>query len=95
MGRRIYTVGHSTRTISMFIPLLTVNSVAIIADVRKWPTSRLFPWYKREALEASLREAGIGYAWLGEALGGYRPHSLRESSPNLGWRNKSFQNYAD
>ncbi len=95
MGRRIYTVGHSTRTLGEFIPLLTGNGVSFLADVRKWPTSRISPWFKGETLEAAIRDVGVGYVWLGESLGGYRPRGLGEASPNRGWRNMSFRNYAD
>ena len=69
--------------------------MTLLADVRKWPTSRISPWFRRETLKATLREAEIGYAWLGESLGGYRPQGLGEASPNRGWRNESFRNYAD
>ena len=34
------------------------------------PWSRRFPQFGRERLAKSLAEAGIAYAWEGEALGG-------------------------
>jgi len=71
--RTIYTIGHSNRTIEEFLRILRRYSIVLIIDVRRWPTSRRVPWFRREILEQTLREHGIGYAWLGELLGGYRP----------------------
>lgn len=41
--------------------------------MRAYPGSRRHPQFSREALSASLREAGIVYRWEGKALGGMRP----------------------
>ena len=40
--------------------------------MRAYPASRRHPQFSRANLEASLREAGIEYAWQGKALGGLR-----------------------
>src|SRR5207245_7816152 len=50
------------------------------------------PQFNQETLPAALAAAGIGYAAL-PALGGLRRR--RPDSPNTGWRNASFQGYAD
>ncbi len=68
----IFSVGHSTRKPEGFVALLTENGVELVADVRRFPSSRKHPWFCRESLEALLNENGIGYTWLGEALGGFR-----------------------
>lgn len=68
----IFSVGHSTRSIEDFIALLKKNRVELVADVRRFPSSKKYPWFCRESLEKSLKESGIGYAWLGEGLGGFR-----------------------
>lgn len=54
--------------------------MALLVDVRSQPASRHVPQYNRAALAAALGSSGIGYLWLGEALGGrprdpavYRP----------------------
>ena len=45
----------------------------MLVDVRAYPSSRRHPQFSREALSASLTEAGIVYRWEGKALGGMRP----------------------
>ena len=47
----------------------------------------------RDALEATLETAGIGYERLGEELGGRR--RVRRGSPDIGWRVAAFRAYAD
>jgi uncharacterized protein (DUF488 family) len=88
----IRTVGHSTRPIGAFIEILEAHGIKRLIDVRTIPKSRHNPQYNREALERSLRDAGIGYEHM-SALGGLR--HPRKDSPNMGWRNESFRGYAD
>lgn len=40
--------------------------------MRAYPASRRHPQFSKEALSASLQEAGIVYRWEGKALGGMR-----------------------
>jgi len=68
----IYTIGHSNLAIPDFCTLLKSQDVDTVADVRRFPQSRRHPQYAKDALRASLLEAGIVYLWLGEALGGFR-----------------------
>ena len=89
---RIYTIGHSTRSIAEFIDLLRLNMVTHVLDVRSIPKSRHNPQFNREELLASLNAAGIAYTHL-PGLGGLR-HTLK-NSPNTGWHNPSFRGYAD
>ena len=70
MSSTIYTVGHSTRTTGAFIRLLGLYDVAVLADVRSVPYSRFNPQFNRETLADSVREAGLTYLYLGDALGG-------------------------
>lgn len=44
--------------------------IDVLADVRSVPYSRRWPQFRKDALEAGLRDAGIAYVWLGVALGG-------------------------
>lgn len=88
----LHTIGHSTRPVEDFIGLLAARGITRLVDIRTVPKSRHNPQYWYDALEASLRDAGIGYTYL-EELGGLRPR--REDSPNTAWRNTSFQGYAD
>src|SRR5689334_4289049 len=93
---RVYTIGHSDRPIGTFVRLLQAHGVELLADIRRFPGSRKHPQYNRDALAESLAAAGIGYAFLGDTLGGRRPRSLPpEESPNGGLANVSFRNYAD
>jgi uncharacterized protein (DUF488 family) len=66
----IKTIGHSNHPIERFIDLLKAGGVERLVDVRSMPWSRRFPQFGRERLSRTLAEAGIAYAWEGEALGG-------------------------
>lgn len=89
---RLFTVGHSTRSLDELVAILRSHGVARIADVRRFPASRRHPHFARESLERSLPEAGIDYRWF-PGLGGRR--SRRQDSPHTAWRVKGFAAYAD
>jgi uncharacterized protein (DUF488 family) len=88
----IYTVGHGTRSIEEFLPILASVEVLRLVDVRTAPGSRRHPQFGRDALAASLGEQGIEYVWRRE-LGGFR--RPRPDSPNIALENASFRGYAD
>jgi uncharacterized protein (DUF488 family) len=88
----VWTIGHSTRDLDVFLGVLARYDIRAIADVRSFPGSRRFPQFGRLDLSASLACQGIDYQWL-PALGGRR-RPLR-GSPNVAWRNESFRGYAD
>jgi len=88
----IWTIGHSTRPFEELLALLEGYGIEAIADVRRFPGSRRYPQYARDALEQSLPARGINYRWLPK-LGGRR--RVLPDSPNTGWRNASFRGYAD
>ncbi|MGC9668793.1 DUF488 family protein [Planosporangium sp. 12N6] len=89
----LFTVGHGARSIDAFTALLRAASVDTVVDIRRYPGSRRHPQFGREALDAALREGGIGYEWQGAALGGRRRR--REGSRHTALRNASFAGYAD
>lgn len=89
---KIYTVGHSTRSLEELVKLLQANGIDRLVDVRTAPGSRRLPHFARAALTAELPSHGIEYVHLGE-LGGLR--KPRPDSANTGWRNPSFRGYAD
>ena len=89
----ILTVGHSNHEEGEFVELLRGAGVELIADVRRYPGSRRQPHFERTALAAILLEAGIGYRWLGESLGGRR--KPLPDSPNGAWESDQFRGYAD
>ena len=93
MGTQLLTVGHSNHEEADFLELVRGAGIECIADVRRHPSSRRLPQFNRSALAASLKEAGIEYEWMGEALGGRRepqPHS-----PNDAWEDDQARGYAD
>src|SRR5947208_1661593 len=92
MISRIWTIGHSTRKIDIFLSLLDENGIKLVADVRMFPGSRRYPQFGREALAKSLPQHGIGYEHFPE-LGGRR--KAKPDSKNTAWRNESFRGYAD
>jgi uncharacterized protein (DUF488 family) len=89
---RIWTIGHSTRTIDAFISLLKGNEINLLADVRTWPASKRYPHFNKDVLAKSLSEQGIRYEHFPE-LGGKR--KSKPDSRNTAWRNASFRGYAD
>jgi uncharacterized protein (DUF488 family) len=91
MGQ-ILTIGHSTHDIDAFIALLQGRGVEVLADVRRYPSSRRMPWFGAAPLAAALAGAGIRHVHLPE-LGGRR--NPLPGSPNGGWRVGQFQGYAD
>jgi uncharacterized protein (DUF488 family) len=56
---RIYTIGHSTRSLEEFVTLLREHDVERLADIRRFPGSRRYPHFSREALERSLPEVNL------------------------------------
>lgn len=68
----LFTIGHSTHGIDGFLGLLHRHGIEVVADVRSQPYSRRFPQFSRDALQTSLREAGIRYVFLGRELGARR-----------------------
>ncbi len=66
----VFSIGHSNIPEERFFALLRDADVNFVADVRTVPYSRFFPWFSQKKLAASLSAAGIGYAVMGDALGG-------------------------
>jgi uncharacterized protein (DUF488 family) len=94
-SRPVFTIGHSTRTISEFAAMLQGAGVRLLVDVRRIPRSRTNPQYNLERLPAELAAWQIGHRYLAE-LGGRRGRSP-DVPPEINgfWQNRSFHNYAD
>jgi uncharacterized protein (DUF488 family) len=88
----IWTIGHSTRALEEFLGLLQTYGIEAVADVRRFPGSRRYPHFARDALMQSLPAHNVEYCWLPQ-LGGRR--KARADSPNSAWRNAAFRGYAD
>jgi uncharacterized protein (DUF488 family) len=89
---KIWTIGHSTRSIDDFILLLKKNEIKLLADVRSLPGSKRYPQFNSEALAESLNAHGIRYEHFPELGGRRKPNA---DSRNTAWRNASFRGYAD
>lgn len=81
----IYTLGTSTRSPEEFIALLSGHGVAVVVDVRRFPTSR-FEHFRKENLARLLSNAGIDYVYMGEELGGYRPGGYQSFTTTAGFQ---------
>lgn len=90
--KRIYTIGHSTRSLEEFIALLQAHHIARLADIRRYPGSRRYPHFSGESLQQTLPERGIAYEHF-DSLGGRRKAS--SNSENGAWKNDQFRGYAD
>ncbi|HEY6843976.1 MAG TPA: DUF488 domain-containing protein [Thermoanaerobaculia bacterium] len=86
---RIWTIGHSTRTLDELVSLLREHDIERLADIRRYPGSRRYPHFSRESLAENLP---IAYVHMPELGGRRRP---RPDSPNTAWRNEQFRGYAD
>jgi uncharacterized protein (DUF488 family) len=89
---RLFTVGHSTRSLAELLGACAAHGVGAIADVRRFPGSRRSPHFARQSLEQALPAEGIGYRWI-PALGGRRRRA-RDAPPSA-WRVDAFAAYAD
>ena len=91
-GLTVWTIGHSTRSLSEFLDTLDRAAITVVGDVRRFPGSRKYPQFNQEPLAEGLAQAGVGYLPLAQ-LGGRR--RANPDSPNTAWRNASFRSYAD
>lgn len=92
MPLRVWTIGHSTRSLDEFLQLLAGQRLEAVIDVRRYPGSRRWPHFSREALGVSLAERGLLYSWCPDLGGRRRP---ARDSPNTAWRSGAFRGYAD
>ena len=91
-GIKLYTIGHSTRTLDELVAMLRAFDISVLADIRTIPRSRHNPQFNGDALRSALRSRRIRYVHIQE-LGGLR--RTRKDSPNSAWRNASFRGFAD
>jgi uncharacterized protein (DUF488 family) len=68
----IFTIGHSNMDTAAFVKLLQQHKIQTVADVRSSPYSQYTPQFNREVLQATLKQNGIGYVFLGDELGARR-----------------------
>lgn len=75
----IYTLGHSTRTFEEFLEILKKFKINLVVDVRRFPSSKKFPWFCKDFLDENLKKEGIGYLHF-EELGGFRKEGYENFS---------------
>ena len=73
----IYTVGHSTHPIEVFLDLLKAYSINCLIDVRSVAASSYNPQYNKEPLTNFLKTNGITYMHFAEEFG------ARHTDPDL------------
>jgi uncharacterized protein (DUF488 family) len=66
----IFTIGYGSRAVEELIGLLQRYNVEYMIDVRSQPYSRFKPEFSKDALQERLKQAGIGYVFMGDTLGG-------------------------
>jgi uncharacterized protein (DUF488 family) len=66
----IYTIGYGSREMAAFVAVLKAHEIGYLIDVRSAPYSKFKPEFSRHALEATLKEHGIRYLYMGDQLGG-------------------------
>jgi uncharacterized protein (DUF488 family) len=95
MSTVIFTIGHSTRPIDVFIQMLKSFDVNAVVDIRTVPRSRTNPQYNLDVLPELLAESDIQHYQIA-SLGGLRKKSKTvPDEVNAFWDNRSFHNYAD
>ncbi|POH43441.1 DNA repair protein [Pseudomonas fluorescens] len=95
MNKVIYTVGHSTKPVDVFVQMLQSFNVDVVIDIRTLPRSRTNPQYNLDVLPDLLAKFEILHYRL-DSLGGLRKKSkIVQDDVNAFWENRSFHNYAD
>ncbi len=90
--KTIWTIGHSNLVLEEFVSLLHSFSIQVVADIRRLPGSRKYPWFNQDELNLSLGKNSVRYIHF-PGLGGHR--TPMPNSKNIIWRNKAFMGYAD
>ncbi len=95
MKRRLYTIGHSTRSYAELVAALRAWQVVTLVDIRHFTRSRANPQFNAAALRRKLPRDGIAYIEL-PGLGGRRGRAKDiDPARNAGWTHPAFKNYAD
>lgn len=68
----VYTIGHGKHAWKDFFALLRKHEIEFLCDVRSFARSR-WVQFNGAVLAENLRENGIGYEWLPETGGKFKP----------------------
>jgi uncharacterized protein (DUF488 family) len=88
----IWTIGHSTRSMTEFIDILQSFDIQAVVDVRSYPGSRKYPQFNKDNLKKILPENQLIYLQIPQLGGRRKP---RIDSRNTMWRHDAFRGYAD
>ncbi|GET25656.1 DUF488 family protein [Prolixibacter sp. NT017] len=66
----IYSIGHGSKEIEVFIKELKAFGIHFLLDIRSKPFSKWNPQFNQPILKSELENQGITYAYLGDSLGG-------------------------
>lgn len=70
-GRKIiYTIGHSNKSVAVFVEMLQRYGIETLVDVRTTPYSKYNSQFNREDFRKELNTVGIRYDWRGKNMGG-------------------------
>jgi uncharacterized protein (DUF488 family) len=78
LASTLYSIGHGALPGGELVSHLHRFGIDLLADVRRYPSSRRHPRFNGAALAAALERASIEYRHLGDALGGYRETAYEE-----------------
>jgi len=56
---QLFTIGHSSRSFEEFLSLLKEFEICVVADIRRYPSSRRFPHFNGEELRGLLSRENI------------------------------------
>lgn len=70
--KKLFTIGHSNHSLEVLLELLKSQAIKTVMDVRSAPYSKYASQFCKDVLEKSLKNAGIGYIFLGKELGARR-----------------------
>jgi len=72
----LYTVGYGNRPWDEVVALLRRYEIAYVLDVRSRPFSKFRPEFRHDLLRDACAQAGLHYAYVGQALGGMPTDSV-------------------
>lgn len=89
---RLFTIGHSNRSLADFLELVREFRLEVLVDVRRYPRSKRHPQFDAAALTEALAHMDIRYHHMPE-LGGYREPTNLAAHPAL--TEPMFKGYAE
>jgi uncharacterized protein (DUF488 family) len=88
----IWTIGHSNRSIEVFVEMLQSFQIETLVDVRQFPGSKKYRQFNKEELQLTLQQNNIIYIHMIELGGRRKPDP---ESHNTAWKHPAFRAYAD